>query len=164
MTFQKHVEHKVLKALFANHPYEEVAFEVITLDNFNQTIGMGMIAELDPAMNESEFLSLVKEKMNSGVIRHSGLLGNPVKKVAVLGGSGSFAIPAAIKAGADIFITADLKYHDFFSAEGRIVLADIGHYESEQYTKSLLVQYLTKKIPNFAIILSQTNTNPVKYF
>ena len=101
--------------------------------------------------------------MNTSAIRHSQLLRKPIKKVAVLGGSGSFAISAAKAAKADIFITADLKYHDFFQAENSILLADIGHYESEQFTKSLLVAYLTKKIPNFAIILSNTDTNPVKY-
>ena len=101
--------------------------------------------------------------MNTSAIRHSQLLHKPIKKIAVLGGSGSFAISAAKALGADVFITADLKYHDFFQAENSILLADIGHYESEQFTKSLLVTYLTKKIPNFAIILSNTNTNPVKY-
>ena len=102
--------------------------------------------------------------MNTKCIRHSSLLNKKIKKVAVLGGSGSFAIEAAKAAGADVFVTADLKYHDFFTAENSILLADIGHYESEQFTKNLLVAYLTKKITNFAIILSKTNTNPVKYF
>ena len=149
--------------MFEAHPYEEVAYEVITLENTNQKIGMGMVGELDSEQSESQFLNFVKEKMNAGVIRHSKLLGKSIKKVAVLGGSGSFAIGAAKAAGADVFITADLKYHDFFAAESKIVLADIGHYESEQYTKTFLVDYLSKKITNFAIILSKTNTNPVKY-
>ncbi|MCT4628250.1 Nif3-like dinuclear metal center hexameric protein, partial [Winogradskyella sp.] len=108
-------------------------------------------------------LEYVKEKMNTNCVRHSKLLGKPIKKIAVLGGSGSFAIGAAKASGADLLVTADLKYHDFFSAENDIVLADIGHYESEQFTKSFLVDYLSKKITNFAIILSKTNTNPVKY-
>ncbi|RNC85121.1 MAG: Nif3-like dinuclear metal center hexameric protein [Winogradskyella sp.] len=163
VTYKKHVESSVLKALFDAHPYEEVAYEVITLENTNQKIGMGMIGELDSEQSERQFLGYVKEKMNAGVVRHSKLLNKPVKKVAVLGGSGSFAIGAAKAAGADVFITADLKYHDFFSAENKIVLADIGHYESEQFTKTFLVDYLSKKITNFAIILSNTNTNPVKY-
>ncbi len=163
LTFQKHLESKLLDALFKNHPYEEVAFEVTTLDNYNQTIGMGMVGELEKERSEEEVLNHIKTTMKASCIKHSVLLGNPVKKVAVLGGSGSFAIGAAKQAGADIFVTADLKYHDFFSAENQIVVADIGHYESEQYTKTFLVDYLSKKITNFAIILSKTNTNPVKY-
>ena len=163
ITFQKHLESKILKTLFEAHPYEEVAFEITTLDNTNQHIGMGMVGELDNAQSESDFLKFVKDKMNASTVRHSKFLNKPVKKVAVLGGSGSFAIGAAKAAGADVLITADLKYHDFFSAENDIVLADIGHYESEQFTKTFLVDYLSKKITNFAIILSNTNTNPVKY-
>lgn len=163
VTFQKHLESKILQALFKNHPYEEVAYEVTTLENKNQHIGMGMIGEFEKQIPESTFLEHLKSKMQTKCIRHSALLDKPIKKVAVLGGSGSFAINAAKAAGADAFVTADLKYHDFFTAENSILLADIGHYESEQYTKNLLVAYLTKKIPNFAIILSNTNTNPVKY-
>jgi len=161
--FAKHLQGKILQSLFKVHSYEEVAYEIVTLENKNQDIGMGMIGELENAINEADFLNQLKTKMNTSAIRHSQLLNKPIKKVAVLGGSGSFAISAAKAAKADIFITADLKYHDFFQAENSILLADIGHYESEQFTKSLLVAYLTKKIPNFAIILSNTDTNPVKY-
>ena len=91
-------------------------------------------------------------------------LGKKVSKVAVLGGSGSFAIKNAIQAGADVFLTADLKYHHYYEAENQMVLADIGHFETEQFTKNLLVDYLTKKIPNFAIHLSESITNPINYF
>ena len=161
--FAKHLENNILQTLFKVHSYEEVAYEIVTLENKNQHIGMGMIGELPEPLNETAFLKDLKIKMNTSVIRHSQLLHKPIKKIAVLGGSGSFAISAAKALGADVFITADLKYHDFFQAENSILLADIGHYESEQFTKSLLVTYLTKKIPNFAIILSNTNTNPVKY-
>lgn len=164
ITYAKHVEKSVLKALFETHSYDEVAYEVTTIENTNQNIGMGMIAELKTTQTETEFLHYLKEKMDISLIRHSKLSDRPVKKVAVLGGSGSFAINAAKAAGADAFVTSDLKYHDFFQAENAILLADIGHYESEQYTKSGLVAILTKKIPNFAFILSNTNTNPVKYF
>ena len=125
---------------------------------------MGMVAELTEPMQPEAFLKYLKAKMNTKLIRHSALINKPIKRIAVLGGSGSFAIQAAKQAEADVFITSDLKYHDFFTAENRIILADIGHYESEQYTKNLLVAYLTKKISNFAIVLSKTNTNPVKYF
>lgn len=160
-TFDK--EKSILKALFDAHPYEEVAYEVVTLENTNQDLGMGMIGYLDVEMDEKEFLIKVKESMNASVVRHSELLGNKVSKVAVLGGSGAFAIGAAKKAGADIFVTADLKYHDFYQAENQLVVADIGHFETEQFTKDLLVDYLTKKIPNFAVSLSESITNPIKY-
>lgn len=163
MTFAKHLEAGILQALFKSHSYDEVAYEVTTLDNKNQNIGMGMIGEFKDEMDQNAFLNHVKKQMKSKCVRHSDLLEKPIKKVAVLGGSGSFAIGAAKAAKADAFITSDLKYHDFFNADGSILLADIGHYESEQYTKNFLVAYLTKKIANFAIILSQTNTNPVKY-
>ena len=161
--FAKHLQSKILQTLFKVHSYEEVAYEIVTLENKNQEIGMGMIGELPEAIDETTFLKGLKSKMKTTAIRHSQLLNKPIQKVAVLGGSGSFAISAAIASKADVFITADLKYHDFFQAENSILLADIGHYESEQFTKSLLVAYLTKKIPNFAIILSNTNTNPVNY-
>ena len=163
VTFQKHLESKVLQTLFKNHPYEEVAYEISTLENKNQHIGMGMIGEFKNTMTEISFLEHLKSTMQTKCVRHSALIEKPIKKVAVLGGSGSFAINAAKALGADAYITADLKYHDFFTAENKLLLADIGHYESEQYTKNLLVAYLTKKIPNFAIVLSNTNTNPVKY-
>ncbi|RIA08811.1 dinuclear metal center YbgI/SA1388 family protein [Flavobacteriaceae bacterium MAR_2010_72] len=163
VTFHKHLESQILQALFSNHPYEEVAFEVTTLDNYNQTIGMGMIGELEKKTNTLEFLEFVKSKMKVSVIKHSKITKKTVHKIAVLGGSGSFAISAAKSANADVFITSDLKYHDFFSAEDQIILADIGHYESEQFTKNFLARYLSKKITNFAVVLSTTNTNPVKY-
>lgn len=163
VTFKKHIESKVLKALFEAHPYEEVAYEISTLENNNQHIGMGMIGDLENAMETIDCLNYIKTKMNTDCIRYSKSLNSPIKRIAVLGGSGSFAISVAKASGADILVTADLKYHDFFSAENDIVLADIGHYESEQFTKMYLVDYLSKKITNFAIILSKTNTNPIKY-
>jgi len=161
--FEKHLERKVLNALFNNHPYEEVAYDVVSLDNIHQNIGMGMVGELKESTDVNSFFNLLKERFSLKIIRHSDILKNKIKKVAVLGGSGSFAIDRAKQVGADIFITADLKYHDFYKAENQIVLADIGHYESEQFTKNLLVDYLTKKFTNFAIILSENNTNPINY-
>jgi dinuclear metal center YbgI/SA1388 family protein len=163
VTFEKHLEGKILKALFKNHVYEEVAYEIYSLQNRHQNIGLGMTGELGEPMNEKSFLRFVKDKMQADGIRHSAFMGREIKKVAVLGGSGSFAIKAAIASGADAFLTADLKYHQFYEAEGKLLLADIGHFESERYTKNYIVDYLTKKIPNFAFILSQENTNPVKY-
>ena len=164
VTLPTHKKSDVLESLFKHHPYEEIAYELTTLENNNQHIGMGMIGELDTSYTEIEFLKFLKQTMNTSCIRHSKLLDKPIKKVAVLGGSGSFAIPNAIKERADIFITADCKYHDFFKVEDHMLLADIGHYESEQFTKELLVAYLNKKITIFAVLLSQINTNPITYF
>ncbi|WP_100614240.1 Nif3-like dinuclear metal center hexameric protein [Confluentibacter citreus] len=164
VTYAKHLESHILQTLFKTHSYEEVSYEITTLENKNQHIGMGMIGDLKEAIDEKDFLNYVKVKMNTTHIRHSQFLNKKIKKVAVLGGSGSFAIEAAKDSDVDAFITADLKYHDFFMAENRILLVDIGHYESEQFTKNILVAYLTKKITNFAVVLSKTITNPVKYF
>ncbi len=163
VTFESHLEGKVLSTLFKHHPYEEVAYEVITLDNTYQKIGLGMIGELPKPMNEMDFLSFIKHAFNSGCVKYSSLLNKPIKKVAVLGGSGSFAIKNAIRAKADAYVSSDFKYHEFFKAEEQILLTDIGHYESEQFTKNLLVEYLTKKFTNFAIILSEHSTNPIYY-
>ncbi len=164
LTYPKMYEHKILTSLKENHPYEEVAYEVTTLENTNQHIGMGMIGELDEPQTEEAFMTFLKDKMNASVVRHSEFLGKPIKKVAVLGGSGAFAIRAAKRAKADVFVTSDIKYHQFYEAEKQMVIADIGHFETEQFTKTLLVDYLTKKIPNFAIRLSESITNPIKYF
>lgn len=162
--YAAHLENEVLEALNTSHPYEEVAYEITTLENKNQTVGMGLVGELNNPMTEVEFFNYVKKNMQVSTIRHSKKLGRPIHKVAVLGGSGSFAIQAAKGAGVDAFLTADLKYHQFFEAEDQMILMDIGHYESEQFTKNLIFDFLTKKFPNFAIVLSNTNTNPVNYF
>jgi dinuclear metal center YbgI/SA1388 family protein len=164
VVFTKSVEAQVLDALLKNHPYEEVAYEIQTLENTNNYIGMGMIGELEETVSEEVFLKQLKSRMNATVVRHSELRGKPVKRIAVLGGSGAFAIGAAKAAGADVFVTADVKYHQFYEAEKQMVIADIGHFETEQFTKNLLVDYLTEKIPNFAIHLSESITNPIKYF
>lgn len=171
LTFEKHLQGKILKALFKNHVYEEVAYEIYQLENKHQNIGLGRIGMFDNSLSETEFLQLVKEKLQCGGIRHSGFTGKSIKKVAVLGGSGSFAIKNAISSGADAYLTADLKYHQFYEAENQLLLADIGHFESERFTKNYIVDFLKEKITNFApnslqsgIILSEENTNPVKYF
>lgn len=164
VTFQRHLEGKIISTLHETHSYEEVAFEITTLENTNQHIGMGMIGELTSEMQQADFIAFLKKTMKTNCVRHSKISNKPIKKVAVLGGSGSFAIDAAKGAGADAFVTADLKYHDFFKAENDILLADIGHYESEQFTKELLHSFLNKKITNFAVVLAQTNTNPISYF
>lgn len=169
--YASHLQHNVLNALFESHPYEEVAYEITTLENRNQRLGMGMVGYLESAMSPQEFLGFVKQKMSTDCIRHSEITAKAIKKVAVLGGSGSFGIEAARRAGADAYITADLKYHDFFKAEGSILLMDIGHYESEQFTKDLIVNELTKKITNFApalpekgVQVSEINSNPIRYY
>lgn len=155
---------QVLKALVAAHPYEEVAYDIVPLSNVNQDLGAGMAGELPEPMDETAFLQYIKDNMNAGCIRHTTLLGRKVKKVAVCGGSGSFLLKDAIRAGADVFITADFKYHQFFDAEGKIVIADIGHYESEQFTSEIFLDIINRKFPNFATLLSNLSTNPVNYF
>ncbi len=163
VTFEKHLQNSILKALFESHPYEEVAHEITKLENQHQNIGMGMIGELECEISEINFLQFVKNKVETGGIRHSDFLNKKVKKVAVLGGSGSFAIGAAKAQNADVLVTADLKYHDFYQAENTILLADVGHFESERYVKNYIFDYLSKKIRTFAIILSSIKTNPVNY-
>ena len=161
--YQKHIESKILSILYQNQHVDTDVLEIQTLENKDPQLGMGMIGELPETMEALPFLKHLKEVFKTDCIRHSKPLGKPIKKVAVLGGSGSFAIKDAIQAKADIFITADMKYHQFYEAENKIIIADIGHYESEQYTKNLIVAYLRKKISNFEIIFSDQNTNPIQY-
>lgn len=160
----KHRASSVVKAMVEAHPYEEVAYELYPIENVNQYEGSGMIGELETAMDEKEFLQLVKDSFACGVIRHTELKNKPVKRIAYCGGSGSFLLPNAKRAGADIFITGDYKYHEFFDAEDQIVIADIGHYESEQFTSHKLKQLLIEKFSNFAVHLTEVNTNPINYF
>lgn len=162
--FKKQDEQKVLSALFTNHPYEEVAYDIYTLENALQNVGSGMIGKFPKTMNGLEFLHLVKQNMKAKVLRHTDILDKPIQKVAVCGGSGSFLLKNAIAAGADAFVTADFKYHDFFDAEHKIMIVDIGHYESEQFTSNLLINNIQEKFPNFAIRLTEHNTNPINYF
>ena len=164
LVFETHLQSKILHALHKVHPYEEIAFEIYTPENDNPNRGMGSIGVLSTPTNEEAFLQQLKKVFNPKCIRHSQLLGKPIQRVAVLGGSGSFAIGAAKQQKADVYITADLKYHDFYQAEGELLLIDLGHYESEQFTKNLILDYLSKKMPNFAFILAATNTNPINYF
>ena len=153
----------VVRALFAAHPYEEVAYEIIQLENERQDVGSGLWGILPEPEEEQIFFQRVKDAFGCKVIRHSRFLGKKVQKVALCGGAGSFLIPRALATGADVYLTADLKYHEFFQAEGRLVLADLGHFESEQYTSERIFDHISKKIPTFALLLSKTITNPVKY-
>jgi len=158
------LEQKIVAAMKQAHPYEEVAYDIVTLSNRHQNVGSGVIGELDNAVPENEFLQIVKKTFNVPVIRHTSLLKKPLKKIALCGGAGSFLIAKALTAGADMYITADIKYHEFFDANDRILIADIGHYESEQFTIDLLADNLLQKFPTFAILKTGVQTNPVKYF
>ncbi|WP_298951217.1 Nif3-like dinuclear metal center hexameric protein [uncultured Nonlabens sp.] len=163
ITFLPHLESAIKTALIHSHPYEEVSFEISTLENNYQNIGMGTIGELPESLSPEEFLQKTKTVFNTGVVRSSLSRKRNIKKVALLGGSGAFAIKNAIQSGADAYITADLKYHDFFHGQD-ILLCDVGHYESEQFTKNLLHEYLTEKFSSFAVLCAQARTNPVNYF
>jgi dinuclear metal center YbgI/SA1388 family protein len=162
--FPAWLEKAVCKALKNAHPYEEVAFDIISLDNVHTATGSGLLGYLPEAMTENELLALIKERFGLKLIKHTPLRAKMVKKVALCGGAGSFLTRAAITAGADIFISADFKYHDFFDADGRLVIADIGHYESEQFTIALLSEFLQEKFPTFAVLKTGVVTNPVNYF
>ncbi len=164
LVFQAHREGNILKALFENHPYDEIAYNIITLDNTANDIGAGMIGELDTPMNEKDFLQLLKNQFNVPCVRHTNLLNKPIKKVAICGGSGSFLLRNAIGAKADVFVTGDFKYHEFFDAENHLVIADIGHYESEQFTIELFQEILSKEFSDLKIIKTSINTNSVHYF
>ncbi|MFN8345388.1 MAG: Nif3-like dinuclear metal center hexameric protein [Spirosomataceae bacterium] len=162
--FPAHLEHGVMAALRRAHPYEEVAHYLTFLQNQHQEVGAGAIGLLSSPLAPSAFLELLKHRMHTAVIRHTALIKESIQKVAVCGGAGSFLIHDALRAEADVFVTADYKYHEFFDADGQLIICDIGHYESEVFTKELLQRYLSKKFPNFATILSETITNPVNYY
>ena len=158
-----YLESKLLKALFLSHPYEEVPYDLIPLTNPNNMVGAGMVGELAQEMDETAFLNHLKKVMKAEGIRYTALRGKKVKKVAVCGGSGSFLLVNAKSSGADVFVTADFKYHQFFDAENQLIIADIGHYESEQYTMELFYEILSRKFTTFALHLSKINTNPINY-
>lgn len=164
MVFPAWLENNILKALMEVHPYEEVAYDIFTIDNKHRDIGSGMIAELAEPKGEVEFLKQLKTAFGLSVIRHTPLLDKQVTKIALCGGAGSFLIGAAVAAGADFYITGDVKYHEFFDANAKLVIADIGHFESEQYTIDLLFDILSEKFPNFAVLKTRVKTNPVNYF
>lgn len=161
--FPKNIQSKVITALLDAHPYEEVAYDIYPLDNEYTQAGIGMYGDLQEPVSEIEFLGKLKSTFNCKVIRHTELLGKPISRVAVCGGSGSSYLNKAKAVNADIFVSGDFKYHQFFDAEKQIVVADIGHYESEQFTKEVFYELLTKKFPRFAVHLSGINNNPVNY-
>jgi dinuclear metal center YbgI/SA1388 family protein len=163
MVFPKYLERQVVASLLKVHPYEEVAYDIYVLENPHLTVGSGMIGQLKKKTQALEFLSRLKESFASDMLRYAGDTNRTIEKVAVCGGSGSFLIPDAIQQKADVFVSSDFKYHQFFDAEDRIILADIGHYESEQFTKEIIFEFLIKKYSTFAVQFSDINTNPVKY-
>jgi hypothetical protein len=161
--FPEHLKARVLAALQAAHPNQEVAYDHYRLENANQETGAGMLGYLPEPLPAPEFLDYVKTRMDLQLVRHTALPAQNIHKVALCGGAGSFLTQEAIRAGADVFVTADLKYHDFFVAEDKMLLADIGHYESEVFTKEIFYDTIVKKFTNFAVLKSIVNTNPVRY-
>lgn len=163
LVYPANLESQILSSLHKAHPYEVVAYSTYALSNDHQEIGSGMIGDLDRDWDELEFLRFVKDKLNTKAIRYTNLRTKKIRKVAVCGGSGSFLLKNAIKQGADIFITADYKYHEFFDAESKIIIADVGHFESEQFTQELLLELIKEKFSNFALRLTLQKTNPINY-
>ena len=157
-------ERKILNALEQSHPYEEIAYGIVTLENKNKQIGAGVVGELENEMDEKDFLHVLKTNMQINCIRHTHFLNKKIKTVALCGGSGSFLLPQAIAKKAHIFTSADFKYHQFFDANQQIIIADIGHYESEQFTSEIFYDVLSKKFLNFALRFTNVNTNPINYY
>lgn len=157
------IEQKVIAALIEAHPYEEVSYDLYPISNSYMQVGSGMIGNLENDQDEMTFLKLIKEKLNTKVIRHTAVRGKKIRRVAVCGGAGSFLLNNAITAGADIFVTSDFKYHEFFDAEGKLIIADVGHFESEQFTQELLLELITEKFSNFALRSTSQSTNPINY-
>ena len=164
LIFESINESQIISALKQTHPYEEIAFDIYQLENSYQNIGSGMIGELEKPVSEIEFLSNLKSVFKLKLIKHTPLLTKSIKKVALCGGSGSFLLKNAINSKSDIYISSDFKYHEFFDAENQILIADIGHYESEQFTPEIFYEIISNKFPTFASYLTETNTNPVNYF
>lgn len=161
--FPKHLKNKIISALINSHPYEEVAYDLYPLENDFNRVGFGVVGELDNEVNEIVFLNQLKKIFSAKCVRHTKLLNKPIKKVAICGGSGSFLLKNAIRENADIFVSGDFKYHQFFDADGQIVIADIGHFETEQITKELFYELLMKNFPKFALHLTEINSNPINY-
>ncbi len=163
MIFPAVIERALIEALKKNHPYEEVAYDLVPLTNTHPGTGAGLTGNLPEPVSEEIFLQQLKTVFGTPAIRHTAFSGRPVQKVAVCGGAGSFLISKALAAGADAYVTADLKYHEFFDANDRLLLCDIGHYESEQFTTDLLQEFLQQNFPTFAVLKTKVKTNPVHY-
>ncbi len=155
---------RVIREMIKAHPYEEVAYDIYPLENIHSRYGLGVVGDLENPVEEEEFLKYLKDIFNAKCIRHSPYTGKKIQTVALCGGSGSFLLSKAKSSGAQAFVTADVKYHEFFDLQDQLLLADIGHYESEQYTKDIFYELLTEKLTNFAVHLSKVNTNPINYY
>lgn len=155
---------EILSAMFDVHPYEEVAYQLMTMENTVDEFGSGVVGELANSMSKIDFLNHLKEKMELDVFKHTEFFGVEIKKVAICGGAGAFLIQRAKSVNADVYISSDIKYHEFFDAEKQLMICDIGHFESEKYTIDLIMDILSKKFPNFATIFAHTNTNPIQYY
>ena len=164
MLFTLEKQEKIINALIEVHPYEEVAYDIISLENASVEIGSGMIGRLPAPMDEVSFLKKIKEEFSLKMIRHTALRNKNVETVALCGGAGSFLLKNAISCKSDFYISSDFKYHEFFDAEGKLVIADIGHFESEQFTGEIFYEIIKKNFPIFAIRFSDIKTNPVNYF
>ena len=158
-----HLKSRVIKTLLEVHPYEEVAYDLYNLENDNIGLGLGCLGSFNEELAESDFLNLLSSVFGAKGVRYSKLIGKPVKRIALCGGSGFSFLGEALASGADAFITADIKYHNFFDADNRILLVDIGHFESEIYSTEILYDLIIKKFPKFAVRFSGTNTNPINY-
>ena len=158
-----YLKNQVLQALLKSHPYEEPAYDFIPLKNAWNQVGAGVVGELDEAEDELVFLNRIKSIFDIPTIRHTNSLGKKIKRVALCGGSGSSFLPDALAAKADVYISGDFKYHEFFDAQNRILIADIGHFESEQFTKDIFFEIISKKMPTFAVLISDSKTNPINY-
>lgn len=161
--FPAYLTNKIVDTLKRVHPYEEVAYYLHSLDNINEEVGSGLLGELEKEMSSEHFLKYIKEKLKLNHFKYTPVKDHKIRKIAVCGGAGSFLIHHAYSSGADVFITADVKYHEFFDGEGKMMIADIGHYESEVFTKELIFELLNKKFSNIAPRLSEVNTNPIRY-
>lgn len=162
--FESFKQNQLIAAMKSAHPYEEVAHQIYQIDNENQYSGLGMYGEFETEMDEREFMSFVKEKFNLNIIKHSDFNQKKIRRVGVLGGSGASGIKAALSKKCDAYLTGDLKYHDYFLAESKMLICDIGHYESEQLVSQQLFEILSQKFSTFAILKSSEKTNPVNYF
>jgi dinuclear metal center YbgI/SA1388 family protein len=164
LIFESYNEQNIISTLIQNHPYEEVAYDIYQLENLYQNVGSGMVGEFEKALSENEFLEHLKSVFKLKTLKYTTLLNKSIKKVALCGGSGSFLLNNAINSKSDVYISSDFKYHEFFDAEDKILITDIGHYESEQFTPEIFYDIISNKFPTFATYLTAINTNPVNYF
>lgn len=158
-----YLQQRAERALLQSHPYEEPAYDFISLANEWKTVGSGVIGELDTAMKEVDFLQWIKQVFHVGAVKYSPLRGKEIQRVALCGGSGGLLLPQAQREGADIYITGEVKYHDYFFYQDKMLIADIGHYESEQYTMELLKEVLLTSCPTLQVYITEHNTNPINY-